>query len=149
MFSSSAQLFSDSLQEELSFLRERKIDFQKYKFEFSDSDRLTAVEKHDLSLLLRERKQNAQFFERLRLDYLKEQSKLKGLDAEQREKIETRLQEEEDRKADLRDREFARGTEQKNRTIVAAHLEIDENQEYNIRIPSKQDRAKARSPSKK
>ena len=127
---------------ELQFLRQRKTDFKRDREFLSSEEKLSAKQRAEIRAIAIARDHEAQQGEKLRQQYVHQQNKVREQDAEEREKIENAMQAQEDRREDLRTKAYAQFIERKNRRILAAQVEVSEDQEYDIRIPIKANRSK-------
>ncbi len=124
---------------EILELRQRKLDFEKHlRASLSDqSSQIRALQKEQL--------QQEREAEKAREKFVFEQKKRTEPDAEEREKIETGLQEKLDAMNEQKTKHYNKLRERREKRLSAAHVEIDENLEYDIQIPVKANRAKTKT----
>ena len=123
---------------EIVELRQRKLDFQKH-LQASLSDPSAQIR-----VLKKEQLLQQQEAEKARVKFVHEQKKVTEPDAEEREKIEAGLQEKLDALNDKNTKAYNKLRERREKRLSAAHVEIDENLEYDIQIPIKANRAKSK-----
>ena len=133
---------------ELVKLKQRSIDFKKDQVLLSERDHFSSEEKSDLKSILKQRETEAADFEKQRLNYVRTQDKVVILDAVKREAIEDKFQEEKNLAQVKREKRFAQARARRERIISHANLNIDENKEYDLRIPLKRSRSKLKGMRK-
>ena len=143
------EMSGDNLQEELSNLRQRKIDFKKDREALSEYDGLSSEKRSDLKGLLKHREIEEIKEEKHRQAYVRSQPKEDDTDAVKRESIEQKLQDRADEAQVAREKKYALIMTRRDQIISQAHLELDENREYDLHVPKKEDHAKARTPHHK
>lgn len=137
------------LAQELASLKQRKKDFEKDRVYMSEDPPLTRNEKVDLHKLLKERDKDLLNEKKIQDRYAQNREKHEGPDAFQREVIEQKIQDRDDERQVEKEKKFARIEERREQIVQQAHLEINGSQEYDIHIPKKENRAKARKPRSK
>jgi hypothetical protein len=131
------------IEHEIHLLEQRKIDFKK-QLQAAELDQPAS-----LRALQKERIEHDKVAEKARQQYVREQSRVIEPDAEEREKIESRLQEKFDELNERKTRAYNKLRERRDQRISAAHVQINENLEYDIRVPEKANRAKSKTSKPK
>lgn len=106
---------------------------------------MTRDQKSDLKELLKERSEEEKRENLARKSYVKELAREKEMDATQRESIEQKMQDRDDQEQALAEQRYQRAQNYRSREIARAHLEINENEEYDLHLPEKKDHNKLKS----